>query len=545
MLPVFGRGFRQHALNVCAARGAFHAEISFGAGTVSASGGIEMSEFVNVKSEIGRLRRVMLHRPGIELQNLMPDYLERMLAEDTPDVRRAGEEHDVFAGILRANGVDVVYIEDMFKEVVKDDAVRKAFIKDFVELGVRGLSLSKAVTEYLESVPYDKLFDAVAKGITRADLSGVADKPIQYYIKEDYPFLTDPLPNLYFTRDISFCLGTGMAISAMSMPARMRETLFVRYIHKYSEYFGKGAVDMLYDFNCGCGIEGGDVLSLSDKCVAIGSGERTSVAAVERLALTLFKRGYERVLLFKNPSSRTYMHLDVLMTHIDYDKFLAHPCIAHKWFDIYELTPAANGGINVSCTTDGTAKILERALGIDKVTFVEMGGGDPIQYRREHWNMGSNSLAMAPGSIITYDRNIITNELIDKAGVKVIVNYFLVAVPSLNIVGAAIGTLTCYAVITALDLVAIRRRISTKPRVLRNMLRPALAAVLMGAVTFGAYRLAGRILSPKLACLLALVIAVVCYAVLVVLLRCITYQDCLLLPKGEKIAKLLHLREKT
>ncbi len=139
-------------------RGAFHAEISFGAGTVSASGGIEMSEFVNVKSEIGRLRRVMLHRPGIELQNLMPDYLERMLAEDTPDVRRAGEEHDVFAGILRANGVDVVYIEDMFKEVVKDDAVRKAFIKDFVELGVRGLSLSKAVTEYLESVPYDKLF---------------------------------------------------------------------------------------------------------------------------------------------------------------------------------------------------------------------------------------------------------------------------------------------------------------------------------------------------------------------------------------------------
>ncbi len=419
MLPVFGRGFRQHALNVCAARGAFHAEISFGAGTVSASGGIEMSEFINVKSEIGRLRRVMLHRPGIELQNLMPDYLERMLAEDTPDVRRAGEEHDVFAGILRANGVDVVYIEDMFKEVVKDDAVRKAFIKDFVELGVRGLSLSKAVTEYLESVPYDKLFDAVAKGITRTDLSGVADKPIQYYIKEDYPFLTDPLPNLYFTRDISFCLGTGMAISAMSMPARMRETLFVRYIHKYSEYFGKGAVDMLYDFNCGCGIEGGDVLSLSDKCVAIGSGERTSVAAVERLALTLFKRGYERVLLFKNPSSRTYMHLDVLMTHIDYDKFLAHPCIAHKWFDIYELSPAANGGINVSYTTDGTAKILERALGIDKVTFVEMGGGDPIQYRREHWNMGSNSLAMAPGSIITYDRNIITNELIDKAGVKV------------------------------------------------------------------------------------------------------------------------------
>ena len=378
-----------------------------------------MSEFVNVKSEIGRLRRVMLHRPGIELANLMPDYLERMLAEDTPDVRRAGEEDDVFASILRSNGVDVVYIEDMFTEVVRDDEIRKKFIHDFVEVGVRGISLERAIAEYLESIPYDKLFDTVAKGITREDLNGVKVKPIQFFVKDDYPFLVDPLPNIYFTRDISFCIGTGMAISAMSMPARMRETLFVRYIHDYSKYFGKGSVDLLYDFNCGCGIEGGDVLSLSDKCVAIGCGERTSSAAIERLAGTLFGRGYEKVLLFKNPSSRTYMHLDVLMTHIDYDKFLAHPCIAHKWFDIYELTPAGNGEISISCTTDSTEHVLERALGLDKVTFVEIAGGDPIQYRREHWNMGANSLAMAPGSIITYERNVITNELIDKAGVKV------------------------------------------------------------------------------------------------------------------------------
>ena len=128
--------------------------------------------------------------------------------------------------------------------------------------------------------------------------------------------------------------------------------------------------------------------------------------------------------------------------------------------------------------------------------------------------------------------------------VKVVVNYFLVAVPSLNIVGAAIGTLICYTVITVLDIVAIRRHISTNPAVLRNMLRPALAALLMGAVTFGVYRLARVALSAKLACLLALVVAVVCYAVLVVALRCITYQDCLLLPKGEKIAKILHLKEK-
>ena len=374
---------------------------------------------INVRSEIGRLERVMLHRPGVELGNLMPDYLERMLAEDTPDVRRAGEEHDEFASILRSNGVEVVYIENMFREVVRDEAVKNAFIDDFVRIGVRGVSLGEAVREYLRAVPAEGLFDAVAKGITRSDLDGVQKKPIQYYVKEDYPFLTDPLPNLYFTRDISFSLGSGIAISAMCMEARMRETLFIRYIHKYSPYFDRGGVELLYDYDCGDGIEGGDVLSLSDKCVAIGSGERTTVAAVERLAGTLFSRGYERVLLFKNPNTRTYMHLDVLMTHIDRDKFLAHPCIAHKWFDVYELTPGANGEIRISLTTDPVERVLERALGLDKVSFVEVAGGDPIQYRREHWNMGANSLAIEPGHIITYDRNVITNELIDKAGVKV------------------------------------------------------------------------------------------------------------------------------
>ena len=375
--------------------------------------------YINVKSEIGPLKRVMLHRPGVELANLMPDFLERMLAEDTPDVEMAGREHDVFAGILRDAGVDVVYIEKEFAKIVEDDPVRRAFIDDFVEIGVKGDSLQPAVREYLLSVPSEGLFDAVAKGITRADLKDIEPKPIQAVIEDDYPFVTDPLPNIYFTRDISFSIGTGLAISAMSMPARMRETLFIRYLHKYAEKFGAGKVDLLYDYNCGCPIEGGDVLALSDKCVAIGCGERTTEAAIEKLAKTLFTRGYEKVLLFKNPQSRTYMHLDVLMTHVDYDKFLAHPCMSHKWFDVYELTPAGNGGVTVTRTTDGVDRILERALHLDHVSFIEMGGGNDIVYKREHWNMGSNSLAIAPGNIITYDRNHVTNELLDKAGVHV------------------------------------------------------------------------------------------------------------------------------
>ena len=151
-----------------------------------------------------------------------------------------------------------------------------------------------------------------------------------------------------------------------------------------------------------------------------------------------------------------------------------------------------------------------------------------------------NAIMQAHGDVTTPVVNMLIGGV-----VKVIVNYFLVAVPALNIVGAAIGTLTCYTVITVLDLIAIRRHISTKPAVLRNMLRPALAALLMGAVTFGAYRLACTVLSQKIACLAALVLAVLCYGVLVIALRCITYQDCLLLPKGDKIAKILRLKEKS
>ncbi len=378
-----------------------------------------MSSIIEVNSEIGRLRRVMLHRPGVELSRLIPEYLERMLAEDTPDVIRAGREHDVFAGILRNAGVDVIYIEDEFAEIMKNGGIRLAFICDYIDVAVKGDSLKPAVREYLCSVAPEKLFDTVAQGITCRDLYSVSPTPIQLSIHDDYPFLIDPLPNIYFTRDISFCLGTGIAISAMSMPARMRETLFIRYLHKYGKKFGAGSVDLLYDYNCGCPIEGGDVLSLSDRCVAVGCGERTTVAAVEKLAKVLFARGFERVLLFKNPASRTYMHLDVLLTHVDYDKFLAHPCMAHKWFDVYELTPAGHGEIAVNCTTDGVDRILARALGIDGVHLIEIGGGDVITAKREHWNMGANSLAISPANIITYDRNAVTNELLDKAGVKV------------------------------------------------------------------------------------------------------------------------------
>ncbi len=213
------------------------------------------------------------------------------------------------------------------------------------------------------------------------------------------------------------CIGNGMVISSMSMPSRSRETLFTRYIHDYHPLFTASPVPLWYDNEQRYNMEGGDVLILSDKLLAIGCGERTNIAAVEMLANRVFAEGFERILVFNNPRSRKFMHLDVLCTMVDYDKFITHPCIYEKQFDVYELT-GKPGKLSISCTTDPVNKIFARCLGLPAVKFIEMGGGDPIIAAREHWNMGSNSLTLSPGNIAVYDRNEVTNELLIKAGIK-------------------------------------------------------------------------------------------------------------------------------
>ncbi len=376
-----------------------------------------MGKFVNQFSEIGKLNAVMLHRPGIEIDQVTPDFFAEMLIDDTPYLPAAQRDHDAFARVLSENGAKVLYLEDLFLEVVADDAVRLRYIDDFVrESCANGGGACAAVREYLLPMAPKELFRAVAKGIRPADLERIAPRSVTLSIRDPYPFVLDPMPNIYFTRDTSICIGHGMVICSMSKRSRRRETLFTRYIHDYHPLFCD--VPLWYDNTIPYIIEGGDVLILSDKVLAVGCGERTSTAAVEILANKLFAEGFERILLFNNPKSRTFMHLDVLCTMVDYDKFLTHPCIYDKQFDVYELT-GKPGAVRVSITTEPVDRIFARALGLPSVRFIEMGGGDPIVAAREHWNMGSNSLTIAPGSVIVYDRNEVTNELLARSGVKV------------------------------------------------------------------------------------------------------------------------------
>lgn len=376
-----------------------------------------MEGFVNQFSEIGRLKAVMLHRPDVEIDQVTPDFFEEMLIDDTLYLPAAQRDHDAFAKTIKDSGANVYYLADLFCEVIADDALRRQYIADYIrESDIKGDDVRQAVGEYLAPLAPRELFRAVSRGVRPMDIAFAAPKSVTLGVRDAYPFLIDPMPNIYFTRDTSICIGRGMVISSMSMKSRRRETLFTRYIHDHHPLFKDSPVwcDNTNPYT----IEGGDVLMLSDRVLAIGCGERTNIAAVETLANRIFREGYEKILVFNNPKSRKFMHLDVLCTMIDYDKFLTHPCIYDKQFDVYELT-GKPGALRISLTTDPVDKIFARALGLPSVRFIEMGGGDPIVAAREHWNMGSNSLALAPGNIIVYDRNDVTNNLLARAGIKV------------------------------------------------------------------------------------------------------------------------------
>ncbi|MEE0682521.1 MAG: arginine deiminase [Candidatus Gastranaerophilaceae bacterium] len=377
-----------------------------------------MSNFVNLRSEIGRLNTVMLHRPGIEVQQLIPDYLEKMLSEDTPHVPTAQCEHDEFAEVLRIHGVEVLYLEDLFVKVMEVESLKRQFIEDYLVVGeVQAESLKEVIREYLVSKTAKALFFEVSKGVMRRDLEAWTPKPLPLLVKDEYPFFTDPVSSMYFTRDISICIGNGMIVSSMSMPFRRRETLLMKYIHDYHPLFKE--VPLWYNNSLGYSIEGGDCLVLSDKVMAIGYSQRTSLGAIEHVAGRLLRNGYERIIVFNLPKTRKYMHLDVICTMIDYDKFLTAPQVYEGAFDVYELTLKKDGTLYANCMNESLEEVFKRALGLSAVEFIKVGGGDPLTAAREHWNMGSNSLTIAPGEVITYDRNDITNDMLVKRGIKV------------------------------------------------------------------------------------------------------------------------------
>lgn len=380
---------------------------------------------IHVTSEIGTLKKVMLHRPGAELEHLVPDELERLLFDDIPYLKAARQEHDIFADVLRENGVEVVYLEDLMAETLKQNPeIREGFVRDFIyDAGPVAHSMAKELKSYLMGISDEKqLVLKMMCGISQKEMGNVSRCTLAGVINNSGRFILDPIPNLYFTRDPFACIGEGVSMNHMYSATRRRETIFGNYIMRYHNEF-KGELPFYYKRDDLFNIEGGDILNLNERLLLVGISQRTTPEAVETLAKRIFadqRSKIETVLAIDIPNMRAFMHLDTVLTQVDYDKFTVYPGILES-LRIFEISRGSKGdGLAISELHDKLDVVLAAYLKLDKVELIQCGGRDRIAAEREQWNDGSNTLCLSPGTVIVYDRNNITNEVLRNHGVTVL-----------------------------------------------------------------------------------------------------------------------------
>ena len=385
---------------------------------------------INVTSEIKPLKKVLLHRPGNELLNLTPDTLQELLFDDIPYLPVAQREHDEFARVLKENGVEVVYLENLMTEVISlSPEIREEFLKQFIyEAGIRTPKYRDLVFQYLNS--FKDPLELVLKTMEGIQVSEInqrlkkTDKSLVDLVTEETQFLAAPMPNLYFTRDNFASIGNGISLNKMYSVTRNRETIYAEYIFKYHPEF-KDQVDKYFSRDLPYHIEGGDILNLNEHILAVGISQRTCADAIDELAKNLFKDKkckIDTVLAFNIPNSRAFMHLDTVFTQIDRNKFTYHPGIMDT-LQVFEITEGndenSDEDLNVIEINDSLENILSTYLKMP-VTLIPCGGGDIVAAEREQWNDGSNTLCIAPGVVIVYDRNNITKQVLRENGLKVL-----------------------------------------------------------------------------------------------------------------------------
>ncbi|XMB85984.1 arginine deiminase [Mycoplasmatota bacterium WC44] len=369
---------------------------------------------INVYSEIGRLKKVLLHRPGRELDNLIPSMLDRLLFDEIPWLELAQEEHDAFADTLRNLGAEVVYLEDLVAELLDDSEIKEKFLRQFIEeANIKSHTKKQIVYEYLNNMENKDLVLTTMSGIRKTEID-LPRKRLADYVDKN-PYVCDPLPNLYFTRDPFSSIGNGASVNHMKTVTRNRETIYADYIFKYHPEYKSTA--KYYERDDNTSIEGGDILVLSEDVLAIGISERTEPESLEKIAKRLFSEtSFKTILGFYIPNKRAFMHLDTVLTQVDYNKFTVHTGIQGP-LEVYELT-SDHGRIKIKEVNDKLENILSNYLNED-VTLIPCGGGDFIDSRREQWSDGANTLCVAPGEVIVYSRNTVTNKILEDYGVKI------------------------------------------------------------------------------------------------------------------------------
>ena len=370
---------------------------------------------VGVASEVGRLRAVLLHRPGPELERLTPRNNDRLLFDGIPWVRRAQEEHDGFAEALATRGVEVLYLTDLLTETLADEEARDQAIGATVEGLHLGDSLRSYLVDMLRGLAPDDLTLVLSAGLRNDEVPTTPRGLVTSLLPED-AFLVDPLPNLLFTRDSSVWVRDHVALTSLAMPARHRETQLTGLVYgRHPRFSGVPSIPSApHEF-----MEGGDVLLLSEGVVAVGVGERTTPAGAERLARRLFESGLaDTVLAVPITQERATMHLDTICTMVDVDKVVMYPNVAHH-LQAYTVRPAAEGAELEVGEAQPFLEAAAAAMGIDELRVIDTGL-DPVTAEREQWDDGNNTLAIGPRLAVAYERNTQTNRRLEEAGVEVV-----------------------------------------------------------------------------------------------------------------------------
>jgi len=376
----------------------------------------------SVTSEIGRLRQVLVHRPGLELARLTPENKEALLFDDILWVERAQEEHDAFVEILRSRGAEVLYFRDLLEETLALDGVRDAILDEIITPATCGASLARRLRPALQDSSVTDLADVLLGGLLKRELDDWdIDDAFAEMHTDRFHYVIPPLPNLFFMRDNAAWIGNGVVLSVLATPARAREARYLRAIYKYHPRFKNAPFQVWYgkdpgDVYPGC-IEGGDVLVLDERTVLIGCGERTVAATVDTLAQRLFRDStVEQVILVQFRKGRAIMHLDTVFTMVDVNKFNFFPGVL-QGMEVFVVRPGTDDEPHVTRSRH-LAEALRECLGRDLV-FVS-SGSDGIEYIREQWDDGHNTFALEPGVVIGYARNTETNRRLREAGVEVL-----------------------------------------------------------------------------------------------------------------------------
>jgi arginine deiminase len=368
-----------------------------------------------VDSEVGPLHTVLLHRPGNELKRLTPRNNDQLLFDSIPWVGRAQEEHDAFADVLRGRGVEVLLLADVLRTALADPRAHVAGVHAAVDARRLGRDLADQLRSHLSGVGAATLAEVLMSGMTFEELPDAEGVSLVRKMNHPHDFAVDPLPNLLFTRDSSAWIGDRVAISSLTMPARRRETALLDLIYAYHPRFRHAA--RAYGAHS-APIEGGDVMLLAPGVLAIGVGERTTAAGAESLARSVFADDIAHtVLAVPIAQARATMHLDTVCTMVDTDAVVMYP-LSRDALVAYTLRPDGDGGVRV----DGPAPFLDAAagaMGIDRLRVIDTGL-DPVTAEREQWDDGNNTLALAPGVVVGYERNVETNTRLEEAGIEVL-----------------------------------------------------------------------------------------------------------------------------